>query len=328
MHKSTLLDVKGLKKYFPIEKGFFRRVTGHVRAVDDVTFSISENETFGVVGESGCGKTTLGRCVMRGLEATEGTIHLRVNEDDVVALNELNENSLWPYRRYMQMIFQDPFTSLDPRMTVMELVGEPLKYNKIAKGKELNERVVQIVEAVGLEASHVMRYPHAFSGGQRQRIGIARALSTNPKLVVCDEPVSALDVSIQAQVLNLLTTLQEQFQLSYLFISHDLSVVEHVSDRVAVMYVGKMVELAHTEELFHHPQHPYTEALLSAVPTTDLDTKPQRIILPGEIADPANPPNGCYFHPRCLYSKDICKSTEPKWEANGDNHFVACHFPL
>ena len=328
MPNTTLLNVKGLKKYFPIEKGLFRRITGHVRAVEDVSFSVSENETFGIVGESGCGKTTLGRCIMRGLDITEGKIQLWIDDANVVDLHELNYTTLWPYRRYMQMIFQDPFASLDPRMTVMEIVGEPLKYNKIAKGEELRERVVQIVEAVGLEATHVMRYPHAFSGGQRQRIGVARALATNPKLIVCDEPVSALDVSIQAQVLNLLTTLQEKFQLTYLFISHDLSVVEHVSDRVAVMYVGKLVELADTEKLFYHPKHPYTEALLSAVPTTDLESKRKRIILAGEIADPSNPPSGCYFHPRCLYGKDICKKVEPSWEDAGDGHFFACHFPL
>ncbi len=229
-------------------------------------------------------------------------------------------------RRYAQMIFQDPYSSLDPRMTVLDIVGEPLLVNNIARGRKLENRVKELVKIVGLNIKHLKRYPHAFSGGQRQRIGVARALAPNPKFIVADEPVSALDVSIQAQILNLLQDLQKKFHLTYLFISHDLSVIEHISDRVVVMYVGKMVEMAETEELFLNPKHPYTEALLSALPKSDPDLKMERIILPGEVADPANPPSGCYFHPRCPYAKDICKETEPEWEEVMPGHFTACHF--
>ena len=323
----TLLEVKSLKKYFPIEKGLFRSVVGHVKAVDDVNLYINEGETLGLVGESGCGKTTLGRCILRAIEPTEGIINFRVNHEmiDLVSLDSERMRSL---RRYMQMIFQDPYSSLDPRMTVLDIIGEPLSVNKIAAGSELEDRVKELVKVVGLEVKHLKRYPHAFSGGQRQRIGIARALAPNPRLIVADEAVSALDVSIQAQILNLLQDLQKEFHLTYLFVAHDLSVIEHISDRVAVMYVGKLVEMAETEELFLKPKHPYTEALLSAVPIPDPKSKTMRIVLPGEVASPAHPPSGCYFHPRCNYAQSICKDTQPTCEEVTPAHFAACHFAV
>jgi peptide/nickel transport system ATP-binding protein len=323
----TLLEVKSLKKYFPIEKGLFRSVVGHVKAVDDVNLYINEGETLGLVGESGCGKTTLGRCILRAIEPTEGIINFRVNHEmiDLVSLESERMRSL---RRYMQMIFQDPYSSLDPRMTVLDIIGEPLSVNKIAAGSELEDRVKELVKVVGLEVKHLKRYPHAFSGGQRQRIGIARALAPNPRLIVADEAVSALDVSIQAQILNLLQDLQKEFHLTYLFVAHDLSVIEHISDRVAVMYVGKLVEMAETEELFLKPKHPYTEALLSAVPIPDPKSKTMRIVLPGEVASPAHPPSGCYFHPRCNYAQSICKDKQPTWEEVAPAHFAACHFAV
>lgn len=323
---SVLLEVKGLKKYFPIEKGLLRRVAGHVKAVDDISFTIHEGETFGLVGESGSGKTTLGRCVVRALNASEGAIKLTLPDSSIVDLAKLNNKELSKVRKHFHMIFQDPYASLDPRMTVLDIIAEPLRNNKLASGKELTERVKDLMNVVGLELQHLKRYPHAFSGGQRQRIGIARSLAPNPRLIVCDEAVSALDVSIQAQILNLLQDLQEQFNLTYLFIAHDLSVVEHIADRVAVMYVGRLVEMAETEELFANPKHPYTEALLSAVPTTDPDAKMERIILPGEVANPANPPSGCYFHPRCQYAQDKCRTTTPAWQEVSPGHFSACHF--
>jgi peptide/nickel transport system ATP-binding protein len=323
--RDRLLDVHNLKKYFPIEKGFLRRVVGNIKAVDDVNMFINEGETLGLVGESGCGKTTLGRCVLRGIEPTAGVINLRL-DDKVVDINTLDRRSMRAIRRHAQMIFQDPYSSLDPRMTVLDIVGEPLTVNNLAKGKEVEDRVKYLVEVVGLEIKHIKRYPHAFSGGQRQRIGVARALAPSPKLIVADEPVSALDVSVQAQILNLMQDLQQDFQLTYLFISHDLSVIEHISDRVAVMYVGKIVELAATEELFINPRHPYTEALLSAIPKADPNLKMERILLAGDVASPANPPSGCYFHPRCQYAKDICATEMPPWEDIGTEHFVTCHF--
>ena len=321
----TLLEVKSLKKYFPIEKGLLRSVVGHVKAVDDVNLYINEGETLGLVGESGCGKTTLGRCILRAIEPTEGIINFRVDHEmiDLVSLDSERMRSL---RRYMQMIFQDPYSSLDPRMTVLDIIGEPLSVNRIATGSELEDRVKELVKIVGLEVKHLKRYPHAFSGGQRQRIGIARALAPNPRLIVADEAVSALDVSIQAQILNLLQDLQKEFHLTYLFIAHDLSVIEHISDRVAVMYVGKIVEMAETEELFLKPKHPYTEALLSAVPIPDPKSKTMRIVLPGEVANPAHPPSGCYFHPRCNYAQSICKDKQPTWEEAAPAHLTACHF--
>ncbi len=321
-----LLDVQGLKKYFPIEKGFLRRVVGHVKAVDDVNFYINEGETLGLVGESGCGKTTLGRCVVRAIKPTAGEINFRLPDGSVVDLASLETKELRRMRRYMHMIFQDPYASLDPRMTVLDIIAEPLRYNGMAKGQEVVDRVKYLMDVVGLEVKHLKRYPHAFSGGQRQRIGIARSLAPNPRLIVCDEAVSALDVSIQAQILNLLQDLQTEFNLTYLFVAHDLSVIEHISDRVSVMYVGKMAEMAETEDLFINPKHPYTEALLSAVPKTDPETRMKRIILPGEVANPANPPSGCYFHPRCKYAQQRCKSEEPEWREITPAHFAACHF--
>ena len=321
-----LLEVKHLKKYFPIEKGFLRRSEGAVRAVDDVSFEIYEGETFGLVGESGCGKTTLGRCIVRGLKPTEGQINLRLPDDRIVDLASMTNKELRSVRRHFHMIFQDPYTSLDPRMTVLDIIAEPIRNNRLARGSELNERVKQLMEVVGLDIQHLNRYPHAFSGGQRQRIGIARSLAPNPRLIVCDEAVSALDVSIQAQILNLLQDLQQDFNLTYLFVAHDLSVVEHISDRVGVMYVGKMVEKASAHQLFAFPKHPYTEALLSAVPTGDPEVKMDRIILTGEVANPANPPSGCYFHPRCKYAQEICQEEAPPWEEVEPGHFTACHF--
>ncbi len=321
-----LLEIRSLKKYFPIEKGFFRKVVGNIKAVDGVNLSIKEGESLGLVGESGCGKTTLGRCILRAIEPTEGSIFFRLTDDKMVDLTSLGKKSLRAMRRYAQMIFQDPYSSLDPRMTVLDIIGEPLFVNNIAKGKELEDRVRELVKAVGLNVKHLKRYPHAFSGGQRQRIGIARALATGPKFIVADEPVSALDVSVQAEMLNLMQDLQEQFHLTYLFISHDLSVIEHISDRVAVMYVGKLMEMAETEELFLNPKNPYTEALLSALPKPDPDLKMERIILRGETPNPASPPSGCYFHTRCKYAKEICRRREPAWEEVTPEHFSACHF--
>lgn len=324
--KKRILDMKSVKKYFPIETGFLRKITGYVKAVDDVNLFIYEGETLGLVGESGCGKTTLGRCILRGLTPTEGQILFNYDDKEIVDLASVDKKQLRAIRKYMQMIFQDPYSSLDPRMTVLDIISEPLTGNKLAKGEDLEERVKELVKVVGLEIEHLKRYPHAFSGGQRQRIGIARALALNPKLIVADEAVSALDVSVQAQILNLLQDLQEEFHLTYLFIAHDLSVIEHISDRVAVMYVGKISELAETEELFTHPKHPYTEALLSAVPNPDPDVNMERIFLHGEVPNPANPPSGCYFHPRCMYAEDICKTEEPQWKEVEPLHYAACHF--
>ena len=320
-----LLEVRNLKKYFPITVGFLKREVGQVKAVDDVSFYINQGETLGLVGESGCGKTTLGRCVIRAIEPTDGIVEFRAN-GEMADLISLNPKEIREVRQHMQMIFQDPYTSLDPRMTVLEIVGEPLEVNNIARGVELEERVKALMEVVGLEVKYLKRYPHAFSGGQRQRIGIARALATNPKLVICDEAVSALDVSIQAQILNLLLDLQRDLGLTYLFISHDLSVVEHISDRVGVMYVGKLVEMSKSEDLFFRPKHPYTEVLLSAVPTPERERKNQRIILDSEAANPANVPKGCPFHPRCKYAEDICKTEPPTWQEIEPAHFAACHF--
>jgi peptide/nickel transport system ATP-binding protein len=321
---SILLEVRNLKKYFPIQRGFFRRVVGHVRAVDGVNFFIREGETLGLVGESGCGKTTTGRCILRAYKPTEGEVLFR-RDGEMVNVFLIPGKEMKALRREMQVIFQDPFSSLNPRMTVMDIVSEPLVIHGIAKGAELKSQVRELLEAVGLKAQHMNRYPYAFSGGQRQRIGIARALALRPKLIVADEPVSALDVSIQAQVLNLLEDLQKEFGLTYLFIAHDLSVVEHISDRVAVMYLGNIVELASAEELYTAPAHPYAEALLSAVPRTDPDHVSQRIILPGDVPSPANPPPGCKFHPRCRYARDICEVEIPLWRELSDGHWVACH---
>src|SRR5207253_1253845 len=320
-----LLRVSGLQKLFPIRKGFLKRTVGYVRAVDGVDFHIDEGETLGLVGESGCGKTTTARCVLRAIEPTAGEIFMRVANGSVVELGRLRPAELRALRREMQMIFQDPFTSLNPRMTLLDLVGEPLLVHGMKSRREREDRVADLLRRVGLRPEYMRRYPHAFSGGERQRIGIARALALNPRLVVADEPVSALDVSVQAQILNLLLELQERLRLTYLFVAHDLSVVKHISDRVAVMYVGRIVETAPAEELFASPKHPYTEALLSAVPIPDPRLRADRIILQGEVADPANTPPGCHFHPRCKYARAICREKSPILEEIAPNHFVSCH---
>jgi peptide/nickel transport system ATP-binding protein len=324
----TLLDVKDLKMYFPIKRGFLQRVRGYVKAVDGVSFPIYHGETLGLVGESGCGKTTIGRCICRAYDPTGGEMLYVDQGGNEVDLAQLPNKQLKPYRRELRMIFQDPHSSLNPRMTVLDIVGDPMRIHKIASGKELEDRVADLLTRVGLRGEYMRRYPHAFSGGQRQRIGIARALALNPRLLVADEAVSALDVSVRAQILNLLQDLQADFDLTYLFVSHDLSVVEYIADRVAVMYVGKLVELADADELFHNPKHPYTEALMSAVPQADprVRHEKQRIMLEGDVADPANPPSGCYFHPRCRYAKDECSVDEPELRDVGDGHFVACYF--
>ncbi len=320
-----VLEVKSLKKYFPIEKGFWKRIVSYVKAVDEVNFYIRQGETLGLVGESGCGKTTLGKCILRAIEPTEGNILFRLN-GDVIDLTKLDKEPLRGMRRYAQMVFQDPYGSLDPRMSILDIIGEPLIVNKIARGEELKKIVKSLMEVVELNPEYLGRYPHAFSGGQRQRIAIARALAPNPKFIVLDEPVSALDVSVQAQILNLLQDLQKEFNLTSLFIAHDLRTIEHISDRVAVMYVGKIIEMAKTEELFLNPIHPYTEALLSAIPKADPHLKMERIILSGEVANPANPPSGCYFHPRCRYAKEPCGKEDPKLEEISPGHYVSCHF--
>ncbi len=320
-----LLDVRGLKKHFPIRGGLLRGETGAVRAVDGVTFALRKGETLGLVGESGCGKTTTGRTILRLVPPTSGSIRFNDPAQGWVDLARLDRHELQPIRPHMQIIFQDPFSSLNPRMTVGRIVGEPLLIQGMSRGHDLQERVAELLRVVGLRPEYMSRYPHAFSGGQRQRIGIARALALQPELVVCDEPVSALDVSIQAQVLNLLEDLQERFRLAYLFVAHDLSVVQHISNRVAVMYVGKLVEMANTEEMYNHPLHPYTEALMAAVPQPDPLRRGRPIRLPGEVASPANPPSGCYFHPRCRYAQEHCSQEAPELTELLDGHWVACH---
>ncbi len=323
----VLLEVNDLKKHFPIQSGLFSRTTGHVKAVDGVSFFVRRGETLGLVGESGCGKTTTGRTILRALEPTAGEVWFADEELGRVNLTELEPGPLNQVRRNMQMIFQDPFSSLNPRMTLLQLVGEPLIVNNVARGNAVKERVAELLRIVGLRPEYMSRYPHAFSGGQRQRIGIARALSLNPQLLICDEPVSALDVSVQAQVLNLLQDLQREFGLTYLFIAHDLSVVEYLCDRVVVMYVGKIAESASKAELFDHPLHPYTEALLSAVPKPDPRARSEPIVLPGDVANPANPPSGCYFHPRCRYSDgDRCQNESPALREVRPDHWVSCHY--
>jgi peptide/nickel transport system ATP-binding protein len=322
---NRLLEVRDLQKLFPIRRGFLRRVVGQVRAVDGVSFHVERGETLALVGESGCGKTTTSRCVLRAVTPTAGQILFRTAEGPVLDVATLPRRGLRPLRRQMQMIFQDPFSSLNPRRTLLDIVAEPLVANRVGTRAERVERVAELLRLVGLRPEYMRRYPHAFSGGQRQRVGIARALALNPRLVVADEPVSALDVSVQAQILNLMLDLQAQLGLTYLFVAHDLSVVKHVSDRVAVMYVGQIVEMTETEALFTSPRHPYTEALLSAVPKPDPRLRAQRIVLEGDVADAANPPPGCYFHPRCSYAVERCRVETPRLEPVAPGHFVACH---
>lgn len=322
---ARLLEVKHLKKYFPIKKGLLKREVGSVRAVDGVSFSIDEGETVGLVGESGCGKTTTSRCILRAIDPSGGQILFHTQDGTIVDIASQRRSQLRVLRREMQMIFQDPFSSLNPRMTLLDIVGEPLIVNGVGNRSEREERVAALLRMVGLRPEFMRRFPHAFSGGQRQRIGIARALALEPRLIVADEPVSALDVSVQAQVLNLLLDLQEELGLTYLFVAHDLSVVKHISDRVAVMYVGRIVEMAPTDKLFTTPRHPYTAALLSSVPEPDPRMRSQRMVLQGEVANPANPPSGCYFHPRCPYAVDVCRTQTPVWEEMAPGHFVSCH---
>jgi peptide/nickel transport system ATP-binding protein len=321
----VLLDVQDLQKLFPIRKGFWKRTIGHVRAVDGVSFTLQEGETLGLVGESGCGKTTTARCILQAITPTQGRILFHTAAGAVVDVATLPKAELRALRQEMQMVFQDPFTSLNPRMTLLDIVGEPLFVHGMKSRRQREERVAELLRLVGLRPEYMRRFPHAFSGGERQRIGIARAFALHPRLVIADEPVSALDVSVQAQILNLLLDLQTQLRLTYLFVAHDLSVVKHISNRVMVMYVGQMAELAPTAALFATPKHPYTAALLSAVPEPDPRLRSQRIVLQGEVANPANPPSGCYFHPRCPHAIERCRTQVPAWEEVAPGHFVRCH---
>jgi len=322
----TLLDVKNLQVYFPLTAGIWRRTVGHVRAVDDISFELAEGETLSLVGESGCGKTTTGRAIMRAVEPTGGEVTFRMRDGRQLLSTPEDDSNRKELRQEMQIMFQDPFASLNPRMTVFDIVADPMRVNRLASGRELEDRVSEMLRLVGLAPEYMRRFPHAFSGGQRQRIGIARALVMNPRLVIADEPVSALDVSVQAQILNLMQDLQQDLGLTYLFISHDLSVVQYISHRVAVMYVGKIVETAPTEKLFTEPKHPYTQALLSAVPIPNPEIANRTEPLQGEVADPANPPSGCYFHPRCPFAQEICRTTEPLMREITEGHSTACHF--
>lgn len=318
-----LVEVRQIKKYFPIKRGLFNRVVGNVQAVDNVTFDIMKGETLGLVGESGCGKSTLGRVILRLQEATAGNVLFEGKDIHAMRGKDLRE-----MRREMQIIFQDPFGSLNPRFTVGDIIGEPLRVHHMANKQEREARVAELMRMVGLDPAWRNRFPHEFSGGQRQRVGIARAISLNPKFIVADEAVSALDVSVQSQVINLLSDLQDELGLTYLFIAHGLNVVRHISDRIGVMYLGKLVELAETDELFAHPAHPYSAALLSAIPQPNPRRKRERIVLSGEVPSPANPPSGCRFHTRCPYAKDICREQEPMWQEVAPGHWAACHFHL
>jgi len=316
----ALLEVQDLKKYFPVKRGVFSRTIGHVRAVDGVSFTLEKGETLGLVGESGCGKTTVGRSILRLIEPTSG--HVSFNGRDLLSLDR---EELRRVRATLQIIFQDPFSSLNPRMNIGQIIAEPIRNHIRTSKVEIRDRVAYLMERVGLHPDEMRRYPHEFSGGQRQRIGIARALALNPLAIICDEPVSALDVSIQAQVINLLAQLQEEMNLSYIFIAHDLSVVEHISDRVAVMYLGRIVELATDNELYLNPLHPYSQALLSAVPVPDPEVRKEKILLEGDVPSPLNPPSGCVFHNRCPESRQECTHQEPTFRDLGENHWVACH---
>ena len=316
----SLLEIRNLKKHFPLGDGLFSRNKGAVKAVDGVNLDVNEGETVGLVGESGCGKSTLGRTILRLIEPTGGEVLFQGQN-----LLAMSQRELRDMRREMQIIFQDPYASLNPRMRVGDIVGEGLEIHKLAKGKAKRDRIMELLHQVGLREDHYGRYPHEFSGGQRQRIGIARALAVSPKFIVCDEPVSSLDVSIQAQIINLLQELQERLRLTYLFISHDLRVVEHISHRVAIMYLGKVVEIANSETIYRDAKHPYTRALLSAVPMPDTDLKKERVVLEGDVPSPVNPPPGCTFHPRCAYRQALCSQSEPPLDFDADGHGVACH---
>ena len=326
LDESVVLQVNHLKKYFPIERGFLRRNVGVVRAVDDVSFTIRQGETVSLVGESGCGKTTTARCIVRAIAPTGGEILYRTYDGKVVDLAAMSMDEIRPLRRGIQMVFQDPFSSLNPRMTIFDIVSEPLRVNNIGNRSEREDRVSDLLRRVGLRPEYMQRFPHAFSGGQRQRIGIARALAANPRLIVADEPVSALDVSVQAQVLNLMMDLQDELGLTYLFVSHDLSVVNQISSLVIVMYVGRVVEVAPPQTLFKHPKHPYTAALIASLPKVGFDERGQvRTIPKGEVASPANPPSGCYFHPRCPFAIDRCVTETPQLEEITPGQYAACH---
>lgn len=326
LEENAVLQVNHLKKYFPIERGFLRRNVGVVRAVDDVSFTIRQGETVSLVGESGCGKTTTSRCIVRAMSPTSGEILYRTHEGKVVDLASMSMDEIRPLRRGFQMVFQDPFSSLNPRMTIFDIISEPLRVNNIGNRSEREDRVADLLRRVGLRPEYMQRFPHAFSGGQRQRIGLARALAANPKLIVADEPVSALDVSVQAQVINLMMDLQDELGLTYLFVSHDLSVVNQISSLVIVMYVGRVVEVGPPQALFKQPKHPYTAALIASLPQVRFsDQSMDRPIPKGEVASPANPPSGCYFHPRCPFAIDVCKNVTPELEEISPGQYAACH---
>ncbi len=328
MKDNLMLEVKDLKKYFPIKKGFFKKIVGNVKAVDGISFDVKKGETVGLVGESGCGKSTTGRCIIKLLESTGGEINFYRDGDKVNIVSLKNKKLLRDLRSDLQIIFQDPFSSLDNRMSIRDIIAEPLRVNKIGNRKDRTEKVSALLKRVGLKDYHMNRYPHEFSGGQRQRIGIARALTLNPEFIICDEPVSALDVSIQAQILNLLSELQEEMGLTYLFIAHDLSVIEYICDRVIVMYLGKIVEIADSSVIYQNPKHPYSEALLQAIPVGNPRVNQQRKLLGGNVPNPANPPEGCNFSTRCPYVRPLCKKEEPELDSVNDRgeRKVACHF--